>query len=411
MWYDKDRTDQYPEYGKDEGYQNDKNDDGYGGYEGYDQYGNYYGYDGYTGEYTGEYGEYGEYDESWNYYDYEGYYGYYDESGNFIRYNEDYNPAYISSEHLDSGADQQLYNEKTSLSQVISTTSTATTSTITTTSSLKSAFTSKASSVGNHVVTSLSQKQQQTTKPQQKSEGNLLNKFLPQLPTSISIPSVVTTTTPVTTKPTLSTITTTQSTRPFQQQQPPTTLPKTTMSQQQQQFQQQQQRAAQQQQQQQQQKQQSGGSFGFGFGMNKVNKGGLFNSITGLTSKVSDTLNTAVKEVSATAAAAAQQANKTTPPVKVTQPSKTPNILGMAGIPTPATQAKTPPVQATKTSSANRVVLTKQESVRSDHMPYDEAERRSLATLPETSDPALSIESLDQVGYDFIVLKPVICLL
>ncbi|KAK8376834.1 hypothetical protein O3P69_010040 [Scylla paramamosain] len=409
-WYDKERTDGY--YGdynkecyKDEGYQNDKSDDGYAG-EQYDQYG--YGYDQYSGydEYYGydktgenydyaQYGYYGE-DGTWIYYqNYDGYYGYYDEAGVFHTYNENYNYAYRSNEHLDSMAELQgdigkAYDSSKVITapSSLASTFTITTSAITTTKALNSVLptttssSTTAKSVGNHVAPT------QTT--QQKADG-LFNKLLPQLP--ISLPSTLTTTTvAATTTATTTTVTTTQSNRTPMQ---PAVSQASVLSQQ---------RAAQQkiaqqkQQQQQQQAKPAAGGFGIFGGMNK--KGGLFNAMSGITSKVSDTLNTAVKEVSATAAAAAQQANVAAQQTTKAATAKAAAAAKSAGVVPPQQPPfgqKPPTTQAGKQASSMGRTLTKQESVRSDKMPVDEAERQSLATLPETTDPNYQAE-LDQTS-------------
>ncbi|KAG7169859.1 hypothetical protein Hamer_G024438, partial [Homarus americanus] len=334
-WYDKDRTEgYYGEYGKecskDEGYQNDKNDDGYAGEQydtyGYDQYGQYEQYDQYYGygksgeiyDYS-QYGYYGE-DGGTYYQNYDGYYGYYDEAGVFHNYNENYNYAYRSNEHLDSSAEVQGDGSKvTDASKMI-----------TAPSSLASAYTTTTSAIT-------------TTK---------------------ALSSVLTTTTSSST-----------TTKPLGNH-----------------------RAAQQKKQQ--QSKPASGGFGL-FSMNK--KGGLFNAMSGITSKVSDTLNTAVKEVSATAAAAAQQANvaahQTTKAAtaKATAAAKSAGVVGPHPAAAAAQKAATP--QTVKPPiSGSRVTLTKQESVRSDKMPGDEAERRSLATLPETSDLTYQTDSLEQTS-------------
>ncbi|XP_050712304.1 uncharacterized protein LOC126996136 [Eriocheir sinensis] len=414
-WYDKERTDGY--YGdynkecfKDEGYQNDKSDDGYAG-EQYDQYG--YGYDQYSGydEYYGydktgenydyaQYGYYGE-DGTWIYYqNYDGYYGYYDEAGVFHTYNENYNYAYRSNEHLDSMAELQGDSGKAldaskmiTAPSSLASTLTITTSAITTTKALNSVLpttttssSTTAKSVGNHVAP--------TRTTQQKADA-LLNKFLPQLP--ISLPSTLTTTTAAaTTTATTTTVTTTQSNRPQVQPAVPQATPLAAQQRlaQQKQQQQQQQQQKQQQQQQQQQAKPAAGGFGLFGGMNK--KGGLFNAMSGITSKVSDTLNTAVKEVSATAAAAAQQANVAAQQTTKVATAKAAAAAKSAGVvPGQHGQKQPSPAQPTKPPTSMARTLTKQESVRSDKMPTDEAERRSLATLPETTDPSYQGE-LDQ---------------
>lgn len=129
-------------------------------------------------------------------------------------------------------------------------------------------------------------------------------------------------------------------------------------------------------------------------GMNK--KGGLFNAMSGITSKMSDTLNTAVKEVSAVAQHANVAAQQTTKAAT----AKAAAAAKSAGVvpPAAAQKAPTPPTAQPKPSAPMTPrTLTKQESVRSDKMPGDEAERRSLATLPEVSDPAYQSDSQDQV--------------
>lgn len=163
-------------------------------------------------------------------------------------------------------------------------------------------------------------------------------------------------------------------------------------------------------------------SGGFGLFGNKASKpnkgGGLFGGLSGLTSKVSDTLNTAVKEVSAaaaqTASVASQQANKTAaagtkmgipglpvqlgksaaPPAAAapkdgTAPAVPATTDGAAPAPAPSVEVSAP------TSSGSRLQLKKQESVSSEHMPLDDAEGRSLSTVPETR----SLESGDQVRH------------
>ncbi|XP_069948165.1 protein unc-13 homolog A isoform X15 [Cherax quadricarinatus] len=421
-WYDKDKIDgYYGEYGKecckDEGYQNDKNDDGYAGEQydvyGYDQYGQYADYDQYYGyDKTGEnydYSQYGYYGEDgWTYYqNYEGYYGYYDEAGVFHNYNENYNYAYRSNEHLDSMAEMQGEGRKvpdtskmitapSSLASVYTTTTSAITTTkafssvLTTTSSSSSSTTTKP--LGNHVAP--------TPHTKHKPDGGLFNKLLPQLP--ISLPSTLTTTTTTaaaTITATTTTVTTTQSSRPFMQSTVPHAQPPSAQTTQQ--------RAAQQQKQQ--AKPASGGFVLFG-SMNK--KGGLFNAMSGITSKMSDTLNTAVKEVSATAAAAAQQANVAAHQTTKAATAKAAAAARGAGVVPPhssaaaaaTTTAVTTPQKSSVTQSGKpslagtRMTLTKQESVRSDKMPGDEAERRSLATLPETSDPTYQTDSIDQAS-------------
>ena len=408
-WYDKERTDGY--YGdynkecyKDEGYQNDKSDDGYAG-EQYDQYGynydQYSGYDEYYGyDKTGEnydyaqYGYYGE-DGTWIYYqNYDGYYGYYDEAGVFHTYNENYNYAYRSNEHLDSMAELQgdigkNYDPSKMITapSSLASTFTITTSAITTTKALNSVLTTTSSttakSVGNHVAP--------VPSTQQKSEG-LFNKLLPHIP--ISLPSTLTTTTAAATSTaTTTTVTTTQSSR-FHMQ--PAVSQASPFSSQQAA----QQKAAQQkQQQQQQQAKPAAGGFGLFGGMNK--KGGLFNAMSGITSKVSDTLNTAVKEVSATAAAAAQQANVAAQQTTKAATAKAAAAAKSAGMVPPQQSPfgqKPPTAPPGKPASSMGRTLTKQESVRSDKMPVDEAERRSLATLPETTDPSYQAD-LDQVKH------------
>nr|XP_045622771.1 uncharacterized protein LOC123773199 isoform X5 [Procambarus clarkii] len=418
-WYDKDKIDgYYGEYGKecskDEGYQNDKNDDGYAGEQydmyGYDQYGQYAEYDQYYGyDKTGEnydYSQYGYYGEDgWTYYqNYDGYYGYYDEAGVFHNYNENYNYAYRSNEHLDSMAEMQGDGSKVPVtSKMITAPSslasvyTTTTSAITTTKALSSVLTTTTSSstttkpLGNHVAP--------TQNTQHKPDGGLFNKLLPQLPISLSS-THTTTTTAATITATTTTVTTTQSSRPFMQLTVPQAQPHLAQ-------QTAQQRAAQQQKQ---QAKPAGGGFGLFGSIGSMNKkGGLFNAMSGITSKMSDTLNTAVKEVSATAAAAAQQANVAAHQTTKAATAKAAAAARGAGVvsshptavPTTAvttTHKTTVPHSAKPSLAGTRMTLTKQESVRSDKMPGDDAERRSLATLPETSDPTYQTDSLDQAS-------------
>lgn len=397
VWYDKERTEGYcgeygKEYPKDEGYQNDKTDDGYAGEQydeyGYDQYGQYYDYYGYDKNAENyDYSQYGYYGyEGWeNYYqNYDGYYGYYDEAGVFHNYNENYNYAYRSNEHLDTSEEVQgdsykgLGGSVDAYKMITAYTTTATTTAITTTTAISPAMTFTTSTttkpLGNHVTPA------QKTLP--KVDGGLLNKLLPQLPISLS-----TTTAAATTTTTTTTITTTQSSRPLQQPTTPQARPVTAQQRAQQQ-------ATLQQKQQQQQKPAAGG-FGLFGGMNK--KGGLFNAMSGITSKMSDTLNTAVKEVSAVAQHANVAAQQTTKAAT----AKAAAAAKSAGVvpPSAAQKVTTPPTAQPKPSGpmAPRTTLTKQESVRSDKMPGDEAERHSLATLPEVSDPAYQSDSLDQV--------------
>lgn len=397
VWYDKDRTEGYygeygKEYPKDEGYQNDKTDDGYAGEQydeyGYDQYGQYYDYYGYDKNAENyDYSQYGYYGyEGWeNYYqNYDGYYGYYDEAGVFHNCNENYNYAYRSNEHLDTSEEVQGDSYKggslDAYKMITAYTTTATTTAITTTTAISPAMTFTTSTttkpLGNHVAPA--------QKPQPKVDGGLLNKLLPQLPISLSS---TTTNAAATTTTTTTTITTTQSSRPLQQPTIPQARPVTAQ-------QAAQQHTTMQQKQQQQQQKPAAGGFGLFGGMNK--KGGLFNAMSGITSKMSDTLNTAVKEVSAVAQHANVAAQQTTKAAT----AKAAAAAKSAGVvpPAAAQKAPTPPTAQPKPSAPMTPrTLTKQESVRSDKMPGDEAERRSLATLPEVSDPAYQSDSQDQV--------------
>ncbi|XP_063589634.1 uncharacterized protein LOC134766632 [Penaeus indicus] len=398
VWYDKDRTEGYygeygKEYSKDEGYQNDKTDDGYAGEQydeyGYDQYGQYYDYYGYDKNAENyDYSQYGYYGyEGWeNYYqNYDGYYGYYDEAGVFHNYNENYNYAYRSNEHLDTPEEVQGDSYKggslDAYKMITAYTTTATTTAITTTTAISPAMTFTTSTttkpLGNHVAPA--------QKPQPKADGGLFNKLLPQLPISLSS---TTTTAAATTTTTTTTITTTQSSRPLQQPTIPQARPVTAQQAAQQHT------TVQQKQQQQQQQKPAAGGFGLFGGMNK--KGGLFNAMSGITSKMSDTLNTAVKEVSAVAQHANVAAQQTTKAAT----AKAAAAAKSAGVvpPAAAQKAPTPPTAQPKPSApmTPRTTLTKQESVRSDKMPGDEAERRSLATLPEVSDPEYQSDSLKQ---------------
>ncbi|XP_076049378.1 uncharacterized protein LOC143030059 [Oratosquilla oratoria] len=344
---------------KDEGYQNDA-DQGYGEYP--DTYGDSYGHYEYdkNSEYYSDYSQYGEYNyEEWNNYynNYDGYYGYYDEDGKFYYYNEYYNCAYRSNENLEttgefptevSGKDQ-ISAIKVTTSSVITATSTTTTTTVTTTSTSSTLGVKTTSALGNHVAAKLSEAKKEVPKV-----DGFLNKLLPTLST------------PATATPSTTTITTTQSTRPLQQQQTKqgfTSLP-SIPSPFAQKPQQQQGKAA--------------GSFGL-FGMNKSKGSGLLNAMSGLTSKVSDTLNTAVKEASALGSAAAAQANAAASQANKAATASATAAAKAAGKPIPSgilsqqqSQAGVQQPNATPT----RVGLTKQESVRSDKMPIDEVDRR-----------------------------------
>ena len=143
--------------------------------------------------------------------------------------------------------------------------------------------------------------------------------------------------------------------------------------------------------------QQTTGGFGLFGNKSKTTKagGGLFGGLSGFTSKMSDTLNTAVKEVSAAAAqtaSAAQQASKTA----AAKPGGIPGLPGQLGKTQATTAATAAPANKDAPSAAvnnSRQQLKKQESVSSEYMPPDETEK-SLSTLPESR----SLESGSQVS-------------
>ena len=121
----------------------------------------------------------------------------------------------------------------------------------------------------------------------------------------------------------------------------------------------------------------------------KASGGGFFGGLSGITSKMSDTLNTAVKEVSAaaekTASVAAQTATKTSA-ATASKPGGINLPSGLGIIKPPATTVPSTTkseVTPVVTSTNSRQQLKKQESVTSEQMPLDEADK-SGSSLPDS---------------------------